>query len=127
LHFPIRRGASANSSRKLHEQIEAAIRLHDRLLLIVSEHSMASEWVKIEIAHAPHREIREKRYILFPVSLVPYEAVREWRCFDAETGKDSARKLREYFIPDFSNWKDHNGYQKAFSRLLRDLKAEATG
>jgi hypothetical protein len=29
--------------------------------------------------------------------------VREWRCFDGDTGKDSAREIREYFIPNFSN------------------------
>jgi hypothetical protein len=40
-------------------------------------------------------------------------------------GKDSAREIREYFIPDFSRWKDHDSCRKAFERLLRDLKAEA--
>ena len=43
--------------------------------------------------------------------------------FDADTGIDSAREIREYFIPDFSNWKDHDSYATAFERLLRDLKA----
>jgi hypothetical protein len=57
-------------------------------------------------------------------SLVPFERIREWRAFDADIGKDPAREIREYFIPDFSNWKDHDSYQKAFARLLRDLKAE---
>jgi hypothetical protein len=42
----------------------------------------------------------------------------------ADAGKDSAREIREYFIPGFSNWKDHDAYQAAFQRLLRDLKAE---
>jgi hypothetical protein len=37
--------------------------------------------------------------------------------------KDSAREIREYFIPDFSNWKDHDSYQEAFQSLLRDLKS----
>ena len=32
----------------------------------------------------------------------------------------------EYFIPDFSNWKDHDSYQAAFGRLVGDLKAEAS-
>ncbi len=32
--------------RKLHEQIDEAIRLHDKLLLILSEHSMSSNWVQ---------------------------------------------------------------------------------
>ena len=44
--------------------------------------------------------------------------------FDADTGKDLAVEVREYFVPDFSNWKDHDAYQGAFDRLLRDLKAE---
>jgi hypothetical protein len=35
-----------------------------------------------------------------------------------------AREIREYFIPDFSNWKDHDSYQAAFQRLVSDLKAE---
>ena len=39
--------------------------------------------------------------------------------------RDSAHGIREYFIPDFSNWKDHDSYQSAFDRLLNDLKAEA--
>jgi hypothetical protein len=55
---------------------------------------------------------------------VPFARVREWRAFDADTGKDSAREIREYFIPDFSNWKDHDSYKAAFDKLLKGLKAE---
>lgn len=111
--------------RKLHEQIDEAIRLHDRLLLILSPHSMTSEWVKTEMSKARKRELRDKTRVLFPISLVPFEAIRDWECFDADTGKDSAREIREYFIPDFSNWKDNDSYQKAFERLLKDLSAGA--
>jgi hypothetical protein len=110
--------------KKIRDQIEEAIRVYNRLLLILSPHSMSSEWVKTEIANAREREIWEKRQTLFPISLVPFEKIREWKAFDADTGKDSAREIREYFIPDFSNWKDHDSYQQAFQRLLRDLRAE---
>ena len=112
--------------RKLHEQIDEAIRLHDKLLLILSPHSMESEWVKTEIAKARKREVRDKRRVLFPIRLAPFETLRDWECFDADTGKDSAREIREYFIPDFSNWKNHDSYQEAFQRLLSDLKASET-
>jgi hypothetical protein len=112
------------AGRKLHEQIDEAIRLYDRLLLILSEHSMGSEWVKTEIAHARQKEINERRQVLFPISVVPFAQIREWRNFDADTGKDSAREIREYFIPDFSNWKDPSSYEMAFARLITDLKAE---
>jgi uncharacterized protein YjbI with pentapeptide repeats len=110
--------------RKIHEQIDEAVRVFDRLLLILSEASMKSEWVKTEIAHARQKEINQKRQMLFPLSLVPYTSLRQWKCFDADTGKDSAREIREYFIPDFSGWKDHDQYQKAFDQLMKGLKAE---
>ena len=112
------------AGEKLHEQIDEAIRLHDKLLLILSPHSMESEWVKTEIAKARRREVRDKRRALFPIRLAPFETLRDWECFDADTGKDSAREIREYFIPDFSKWKDHDSYLEAFTRLLNDLKAQ---
>jgi len=113
------------AGEKLHEQIDDAIRLHDKLLLILSPQSMESEWVKTEIAKARKREVRDQRRVLFPIRLAPFEILRDWECFDADTGKDSAREIREYFIPDFSNWKNHDSYREAFERLLKDLKAQA--
>jgi hypothetical protein len=109
--------------RKLHEQIPEAIRVYDKLLLILSEHSMNSEWVKTEIYHARQDEIRNKKRKLFPIGLVSFDDIRNWEAFDADVGKDMGREVREYFISDFSNWKDHAAYIKAFDRLLRDLKA----
>src|SRR6266581_3350718 len=113
--------------RKLHEQIDQAIRVHERVLLILSADSMNSEWVKTEIAKARKREVEQKKQVLFPLPLVSFEAIRDWECFDADAGKDSAGEIREYFIPDFSNWKNHDEYQKAFGRLMGDLKAGEKG
>ncbi len=109
--------------RKLHEQIDEAIKVYDKLLLILSDESMNSEWVGTEISKARKRELKENRRMLFPISLAPFNAIRDWECFDADAGRDSAREIREYFVPDFSNWKDHDSYTKAFERLVRDLKA----
>ena len=110
--------------QKLYEQIERAIQLHDRLLLVLSEDSMQSEWVINEIQRARETEIKEGRRKLFPISIVEFEKVKAWRRFDADTGKDLAKEVREYFIPDFSNWKEHDAFEKAFARLLHDLRAE---
>lgn len=111
--------------QKLHEQIDRAIQIHDRLLVVLSESSLRSEWVMTEIRKARKAEIKEKRRKLFPIRLIDYELLREWECFDADTGKDLAVEVREYFIPDFSNWKDHDSFEVAFEKLLRDLKANA--
>jgi len=109
--------------KKIHEQIDEAIRMHDKLLLILSPDSIRSAWVETEIAKARKRETRDERRVLFPVRLVDFETLKNWECFDADTGKDSAREIREYFIPDFSDWKNHDSYQMGFQRLLKDLKA----
>ncbi|MGA7314554.1 MAG: toll/interleukin-1 receptor domain-containing protein [Silvibacterium sp.] len=91
------------SGRKIHEQLDEAIRVYDRILLILSEDSMESGWVKTEIAHARQKEANEQRQVLFPISLVSFSRIQQWKLPDADTGTDSAREIREYFIPDFSN------------------------
>lgn len=109
---------------KLYEQIERAIQIHDRLLIILSESSMRSRWVMTEIRRARKVELKENRRKLFPIRLADFDALQSWECFDADTGEDLASEVRQYYIPDFSNWKDHDAFERAFERLLRDLKAE---
>lgn len=113
-----------HGGKKLHEQIDVAIRMHERLLLILSVNSMNSEWVKTEVSKARRREITEKKRVLFPVRLVPFEVLRDWELFDADEGKDLAKEIREYYIRDFSQWKNHDHYQSTFQKLLNDLRAE---
>jgi uncharacterized protein YjbI with pentapeptide repeats len=110
--------------RKLYEEIFRAIQVYDKLLLVLSEHSMKSEWVTTEIRRARRAERDENRRKLFPIRLVNFDALQTWECFDADSGKDLAVELREYYIPDFSNWKDNHAFEREFAKLLRDLKAE---
>ncbi len=110
--------------RRIHQQIDDAIRSHDRLLLVLSEASMSSEWVNTELSTARRREASEQKRILFPIRLVPFDEIQKWTRIDSDTGKDAARDVREYFIPDFSDWKNAKSYQRGLQRLLRDLKAE---
>ena len=109
---------------KLYEQIERAIQVHDRLLIVLSESSLRSKWVVTEIRRARKVELTENRRKLFPIRLVDFGTLQSWECFDADTGEDLAAEVRQYFIPDFSDWKDHDAFEAAFERLLRDLKAE---
>jgi uncharacterized protein YjbI with pentapeptide repeats len=110
--------------KKIHEQIDEAIRVYDRLLLILSDKSMGSVWVKTEIAKARQKEVTLARRVLFPLALVPFKDIRAWKQFDADLGEDTAKEIREYFIPDFSDWKDHDAYAHSFERLLKALKSE---
>jgi hypothetical protein len=111
------------AGRKLHEQIETAIRIYDKLLIVLSEASLRSEWVMTELRKARKAERQSGKRKLFPVRLADFATLRDWDCFDADSGTDLAIELREYFIPDFSNWKDHDSFESAFARLLKDLRS----
>lgn len=108
--------------KKLHEQIYHAISRHDKLLLVLSESSMASEWVATEIYRARQREIKEGRQVLFPIRLASMDKIKAWEKFDADSGKDMAREIREYFIQDFSDWGSITSFELAFNKLIDDLR-----
>jgi len=110
---------------KLHEQIFRAIQVHDKLLIVLSVNSMKSEWVITEIRRARKIEREENRRKLFPIRLVDFETLERWECFDADSGKDLAIEVREYYIPDFSNWRDEEAFQVEFAKLLRDLRSSS--
>lgn len=110
--------------RKLHEQIETAIRIYDKLLIVLSEASLQSEWVMDELRKGFKAERDTGKRKLFPVRLTDYETLERWECRDSISGKDLAEEVRQYFIPDFSNWKDHDQFEAAFARLLKDLRAD---
>jgi len=102
---------------KFRPRIDEAIRVHDKLLLLLSGNSIESNWVETEVETALEREHREKRAVLFPIRLD--EAVME----TAQAWAASIRRTRH--IGAFQNWKDHDAYKRAFDRLRRDLKDEA--
>ena len=110
------------AGRKLHDQIFEAIRLYDKLLLVLSAESIGSDWVKVEIRRAKKREREDGRQVLFPIRLCDMPTVEAWRFIDDESGRDLAAEIREYYIPDFSNWKDHDAFEREFNRLLESLK-----
>lgn len=105
---------------KFRVRIDEAIRLHDKLLLILSDHSVSSPWVEEEVESAMEKERKakqrgEERTVLFPIRL-------DDSVMDSDTAwAASIRRTRH--IGDFTRWKQHDEYQKSFERLLRDLKA----
>jgi hypothetical protein len=107
----------------LFDQIDEAIQVHDRLLVLLSEASLKSNWVKTELMRAWRRELTEHRRILFPVLLSPFDRLRLWSCFDADTGTDVAAAVRAYFIPDLCDWSDENRFQAGVRQIIDDLRA----
>jgi uncharacterized protein YjbI with pentapeptide repeats len=97
-------------------RVDESIRLHDKLLLVLSEQSLLSPWVEQEVETALEREREQKRTLLFPIRLD--DAVMH-----VKSGWPSFIK-RTRHIGDFSGWNDHDAYVKGINRLLNDLKTE---
>lgn len=101
---------------KTWDGIDQAIQTRDKVLLILSEDAIASDWVEDEVTKAFAEERRRKDLVLFPVRLD--EAAME-------TNEPWAGKLRDNRnIGNFTRWKDHDAYQLTLKQLLRDLKVE---
>jgi uncharacterized protein YjbI with pentapeptide repeats len=100
---------------RIRPRIDETIRLYDKLLLVLSKTSVASQWVEQEVETALARERQQGTTILFPVRI-------DDTVMTQPTGWPALiRNTRN--IGDFRRWKTHDVYQKALDRLLRDLKA----
>ena len=100
---------------KILDGIDEAIRLRDKVVIILSADAIASDWVEDEVTTAFEEERRRGETMLFPIRLD--DAV-------LETGEAWAGKLRARNIGDFKMWKDHDTYKTTFERVLRDLKVQ---
>jgi uncharacterized protein YjbI with pentapeptide repeats len=103
---------------KILDTLDEAIRLRDKVLLVLSEGAIASDWVEDEVTKAFEEERQRGGVVLFPV-----------RVDDAvfDTKEAWAAKLRaNRNICDFRAWRDHDAYQKALERVLRDLRVESS-
>lgn len=100
---------------RIRPTIDTQIRMREKLIVILSENSIQSEWVGDEVEAAIEQENANGKDVLFPIRLD--EAA-------LNTRSDWAAKIkRRRSIGDFSQWKDDAEYQKMFKKLLKDLRA----
>ena len=95
--------------------IDRGIRLHDKLLLVLSEHSVSSGWVQHEVLSALAKEQDKEPWVLFPIRLD--NTVMDTNVPWANTIRQSRH------IADFSQWKDHDSYRKAFDKIQIPLES----
>ncbi len=99
---------------KFWHSIDESIWLYDKLLVVLSQHSVESEWVEREVIAALEKERQQQKLVLLPITLDD--------AFKHTFAPWAADLRRQRHIGDFTLWKTQDDYQKAFIRLLRDLK-----
>lgn len=99
---------------KILDSLYEGIRTHEKLLLVLSEYSVLSNWVEDEVDKAFAEERDRGQPVVFPV-----------RLDDAVMSADQAwaQKIRDdRHIGDFRDWKNPLQYSTSLERLLRDLR-----
>jgi hypothetical protein len=103
---------------KIWDAIDEAIRLRDKLIVILSKASIVSDWVEDEVNKAYAEERSRREAVLFPIR-IDYVAMT--------TAEPWAVKLRDQRnIGDFRQWRKPEEYRASVERLLRDLQMSAT-
>lgn len=102
---------------RIRDAIYDSIKISDKVLLILSNNSIRSQWVEEEVNVALERERKKKETILFPIRIdnTIMESSQRWVV--------ALRRTRH--IGDFRNWRNDEEYRKAISRLTRDLISES--
>ena len=100
---------------KLEPAIDEAIRVYDKLMVVLSANSMESAWVELEVRKALKKETDRNEAVLFPIRVddAVMETTQQW----------AYNLRRQRHIGDFTKWKDHDAFEKTYARLLRDLSA----
>ena len=100
---------------KTRQGLVDAVRANERLIVVLSRHSIASSWVETEVETAFEEERARGRTVLLPVRIDD----------DVMTsGTAWASELRTRNIADFTGWSGVGGaYRAAFRRLLSALTA----
>jgi hypothetical protein len=99
---------------RIRSRIDKMIHQYDKLLLILSDSSIGSQWVEHEVEAALEKERKKKNTVLFPIRL-------DGTVMSIKSGwANYIRNTRN--IGDFSNWKETESYNKSFESLLTALR-----
>lgn len=104
---------------RIEAQLAESIAEHDRFLVVLSESSMKSNWVRKELEMVWHG----RKESLIPVRLCSLEQIQAWTSADSRIPKFAD----EMNIADFSSWKEGETFDRQLQLLLRGLGGKRQG
>ena len=99
----------------MEKQIDRAIRQNPTVLLVLSEHSLSSDWVEHEVRTARELEKDLGHDVLCPIALD-----KSWK--SSKWPERIMEQITEYNILDFSEWEDDVKFEGMFRKLIDGLE-----
>jgi len=99
---------------RLDRIVDRAMRLNPTVLLILSEHSVQSDWVEDEVDRARELEKKLQRDVLCPIALDDAWIRCQW-------SRKLRTQIKKYNILPFTNWEDTATMNRMFRRLVEGL------
>jgi hypothetical protein len=100
---------------RIETQLTRAIGLQSVFILVLSERSIASDWVQWEVSKAREEERVRHQDMLCPVALDD-----SWK--KAQWPGPLRFQIEQYNILDFSSWKDNSAFAIQFKKLFQGLQ-----
>jgi uncharacterized protein YjbI with pentapeptide repeats len=100
---------------RIETQIDQAINQNRTVLLVLSQHSLKSDWVEHEVRTAREIEKAMEHDVLCPVALDDSWKSSRWP-------KRVMEQIMEYNILDFSAWEDDVKFEGMFRKLIDGLE-----
>ncbi|MBW2467019.1 MAG: toll/interleukin-1 receptor domain-containing protein [Deltaproteobacteria bacterium] len=101
---------------RIHAVTDAAVKMHDKIILILSEDSIDSDWAENNYTQAIEKEIESGKTVLVPVVLD--DSVEK-------TDQPWAVEMRRSrYAADFSMWRDDVFYKEVLGYLLDELNSD---
>jgi uncharacterized protein YjbI with pentapeptide repeats len=107
---------SLKAGEKFPTIITEAVQSHEKVLVVLSKHSLKSDWVRCEVELARQKEGNGRRDVLMPIYLD--------RAYTSTTVNWAVAIGKKRHFRPFENWQQPPVYQKACNRLLNDLRKE---
>lgn len=102
-------------SGRMEKQVDRALRLNPTVLVVLSKHSIKSDWVEHEVNSARELEKELNRDCLCPVALDDSWMSSPW-------DQRIMRQVKKYNILDFSSWQDKSTFGTTFKKLVDGLQ-----
>ena len=99
---------------QMEKQIAPIIRQNAKVLLVLSEQAIKSDWMERELQDAGKLEKEVGRSVLYPVALDD-----RWK--SNHLPKHISEQIMMYNILDVSDWRDNSKFDGLFSNLMDGL------